>query len=706
MQHLVSAFTKSPKLIQDLAHQLGSLSHYSIFIQQCQDFLERPALIPGAEAAEVYWLLGLALLLEGQEWEAQLAWMQGLDGEEEEKSETRTHHLSQVLDQAATWQASLGRLEMAWTIRQHLRELQPNSWLNFLKLLDLSCQLHLTDPETIEQLGLLDPNLAQDLAPPDSSARTEIYPILEQIAKQAFLEPWLLSLFRGITPFLEPLPALNLVMMTASEAAHSAHNFPLAITYAEYCLEIDPRQPEVLSHLATFHRELGQFDTAIDIAQRIIQTAQTPLDQINAVTVLIQSLLGSGGRWYEVLPLVTVQKQYLYAFIQEKQIINRIFLYRLLNCTFFLNYIQDNPSSNNYTRHQVLKFCQHNIQANELERSQRYAITSSPYNQSSGKLKIGYLCHCFREHSVGWLARWLYQHHCRESFEIYTYFATYRTHMNSNLQQWYEDHSDHTRRLGNNGLEIADQIHQDNLNLLVELDSLTADISCEALALKPAPIQATWLGWDASGLPAIDYYIADNYALPNSAQSYYQEKLWRLPNTYLQVDGFEVGIPTISRHSLNIPNDAVIYLSAQSGLKRNPDNLKLQLAILRQVPNSYFLIKDLHHEFPILREFLEGLVASEGLSMDRVRFLGKVPSSHIHRANLGIADVVLDTYPYNGATTTLETLWMGVPLVTRVGQQFSARNSYTFMMNAGITEGIAWTDEEYVEWGIRLGTDE
>jgi predicted O-linked N-acetylglucosamine transferase (SPINDLY family) len=77
----------------------------------------------------------------------------------------------------------------------------------------------------------------------------------------------------------------------------------------------------------------------------------------------------------------------------------------------------------------------------------------------------------------------------------------------------------------------------------------------------------------------------------------------------------------------------------------------------------------------------------------------------MHRANLGIADVVLDTYPYNGATTTLEVLWMGIPLVTRVGEQFAARNSYTMMMNAGITEGIAWTDEEYVEWGIRLGKD-
>lgn len=83
-----------------------------------------------------------------------------------------------------------------------------------------------------------------------------------------------------------------------------------------------------------------------------------------------------------------------------------------------------------------------------------------------------------------------------------------------------------------------------------------------------------------------------------------------------------------------------------------------------------------------------------------------MPTEAIHRANLQIADVVLDTYPYNGATTTLETLWMEIPLVTRVGEQFAARNSYTFMMNAGITEGIAWSDEEYIEWGIKLGTDE
>ena len=80
-------------------------------------------------------------------------------------------------------------------------------------------------------------------------------------------------------------------------------------------------------------------------------------------------------------------------------------------------------------------------------------------------------------------------------------------------------------------------------------------------------------------------------------------------------------------------------------------------------------------------------------------------SEEEHRANLGIADIVLDTYPYNGATTTLETLWMCIPIVTKVGEQFAARNSYTMMVNAGISEGIAWNDAEYIEWGIRLGKD-
>ncbi|NEQ68061.1 MAG: hypothetical protein F6K21_21640, partial [Symploca sp. SIO2D2] len=125
---------------------------------------------------------------------------------------------------------------------------------------------------------------------------------------------------------------------------------------------------------------------------------------------------------------------------------------------------------------------------------------------------------------------------------------------------------------------------------------------------------------------------------------------------------------------------------------------------LKAVPNSYFLIKGKSEQASI-KNFFEEIAQEEGVECDRLRFLPEVALEATHRANLAIANVILDTYPYNGATTTLEALWMGIPLVTRVGEQFAARNSYTMMMNVGVTEGIAWTDEEYIEWGIRLGKE-
>ena len=310
-------------------------------------------------------------------------------------------------------------------------------------------------------------------------------------------------------------------------------------------------------------------------------------------------------------------------------------------------------------------------------------------------------------HSVGWLARCLIQHHDRDRFELYGYFLSYRSFYDP-LQEWYVNQFEHIHTVETIGLDtnltVATQIQQDEIDILIDLDSITLDLSCQILALKPAPIQATWLGWDASGLPAIDYFIADPYVLPDDAQDYYSEKILRLPQTYIGIDGFEVGIPTLRREDLNIPNDAIVFLSAQRGYKRHRDTVKLQMRILKQVPNSYFLIKGLSDQESISKFFAE-VAEEEGVSSDRLRFLPDDPSVEIHRANLAIADVVLDTFPYNGATTTLEALWMEIPLVTRVGEQFAARNSYTMLVNAGITEGIAWTDDEYVNWGVRLGTD-
>ncbi|TRT76981.1 MAG: O-linked N-acetylglucosamine transferase, SPINDLY family protein, partial [Microcystis flos-aquae Ma_QC_C_20070823_S18] len=216
-------------------------------------------------------------------------------------------------------------------------------------------------------------------------------------------------------------------------------------------------------------------------------------------------------------------------------------------------------------------------------------------------------------------------------------------------------------------------------------------------------IQVNWLGFDGSGLPAVDYLLADPYVLPENAQEYYQEKIWRLPNTFVAVDGFEIAVPTLRREDLGINNDAVIYLSSQTAIKRNPAMIRLQMQILKSVPNSYFLIQGVADDNSLLDLFCQ-IAAEVGVETNRIKML-PLYQTETYRANLAIADVVLDTYPFNGGTTTLETLWMGIPLVVKVGQQWSSRNGYTLMMNAGITEGIAWSDEEYVQWGIKLGLD-
>jgi predicted O-linked N-acetylglucosamine transferase (SPINDLY family) len=422
----------------------------------------------------------------------------------------------------------------------------------------------------------------------------------------------------------------------------------------------------------------------------------------------MRGLMSAGGHWKEFCEILDRHKSMLDRLVQEDStFLSNDTAVRLFASTFFFPYFQDQPQENLRYRREVAQIAFLNVEnfaQEKIQRCRQWKSSDQRYNNSEKRLKIGYISHCLRNHSVGWLTRGLFQYHDHEKFEIYTYLFAAELNQ-SELQQWYVKQSDKAHRLGLDGLEAAEKIYEDEIDILIDLDSVTLTTTCETLAVKPAPIQVTWLGWDASEVPTVDYFIADPYVLPEDAQSYYHEKIWRLPQTYIAVDGFEVAIPSLRRDHLGISSDAIIYFTAQRGYKYHPDTARLQLQILKEVPNSYFLIKGMADQ-ESLKTFYAELAESVGVDGDRLKLLPLSPTEAIHRANLAIADVVLDTYPYNGATTTMETLWMGIPMVTRVGQQFAARNSYTMMMNAGITEGIAWTDEEYVEWGIKLGKDE
>jgi predicted O-linked N-acetylglucosamine transferase (SPINDLY family) len=469
------------------------------------------------------------------------------------------------------------------------------------------------------------------------------------------------------------------------------------------CLKQFPQNPYLLNDLLGFYGLAKNYEEIIKTARELYNSFEENCNT-NSLKVyinyrLILTLLGSGA-WLEVSPIVQRYKILLAQTIQESPRALEPFLRgRFLGIAVPLFYLADNASENRYFTNQLAKIFQKNLSSwltVPRQSSKKKLINTNK------TLKIGYIGHTLRKHSVGWLSRWLFHYHDREKFKIAIYLINQPE--DEITQDWFRKNADIAHNFPREPEIIARQIQADKVDILVDLDSLTHNLTNQVMGLKPAPIQVTWLGFDASGLPAIDYFIADPYVLPDNAQEYYQERIWRLPNTYVAVDEFEVGTQTLQRKELGIPENAVVYLSVQSGLKRHPDTIRLQMKILQAVPNSYFLIKGTGDDKKIQELFIQ-LAQENKVNPEQLIFLQKDIDEPTHRANLQIADVVLDTYPYNGATTTLEVLWMGIPLVTKVGEQFAARNSYAFMTNVGLTEGIARTDEEYIEWGIKLGQD-
>ncbi|MDB9345593.1 O-linked N-acetylglucosamine transferase, SPINDLY family protein [Nodularia spumigena CS-586/05] len=677
--------------------------------QQAASYFEQ-AISAEPEVKVYYWYLGLCLILQGEEEEAPLTWLLGMgEKDNSQQIDLWTGELSQILESEAQRQEQLDQTQLAWTIRQHLRSINPTDINNLLKSIHLAIQLEILNDEYLDELNILEILQSDvDYSQIDSNLVLQVSQEILDFAPLANFTFALIKLFTKVIHKQEENTQnfINILIRAAIKIMSSFRNPSCASEILENLLLIAPENREILIQLSTAYQDSEKYSKGIDTAKQLNLIAKSLPEKVFSNHLLMRSLMRATGYWDETCAALEQQQSLITSLINESpRITENTFILRLFSSMFFFPYIKDEPARIRPLQNQLMSLCVKNIEHNTQDIIKHFRYTRHTDNQKEKILKIGYISNSLRQHSVGWIARWLFTYHNHEKFQIYSYIIL-PTENDNGLQQWFREKSDQSYSYGSKqNYEVVKQIHEDGIDILVDLDSLTFDISAEILAIKPAPIQVTWLGWDASGLSTIDYFIADPYVLPENAQDYYQEKIWRLPQTYVAVDGFEVHVPTLRREQLDIPEDAVVYFVTQKGYKRHFDHTKLQIEILQQVPNSYLLIKGEADE-EASRKFYGDLAKCQDIDINRLKFLPFMPSEAIHRANLSLADVVLDTSPYNGATTTLETLWREIPLVTKVGQQFSARNSYTMMINAGITEGIAWSDEEYVEWAVRLGKDE
>ncbi|MCS7226701.1 MAG: hypothetical protein NZ821_06905 [Gloeomargarita sp. SKYB31] len=654
---------------------------YAGLIAEAERLLDQE---PGAITAWGYG--GLAYLLQDDPESAQAWWFRAMT----DLTASQLDALAQWLEtQAPAYRETQPAVSLG--LYQAAQEIAPTPE-RLCRWIEFSAQQDQLTAEALE-------TLIQALQTATAFPAQPLYQTLITVVSHIQYSPLIEQLVQVCREHL-PAPVYAEALLLASNRLQWQNALEVREQLLNLALEADPENVEILGVLASLYGDIHQHDKALELCDRQMAAAQkhSLVTQGYALYCRLRELLNAGGvAWSEILAKTESYRQLLQDIADPNTDFRPAFKLlgaNLFHIPFLLPYLRDEPAQDRPLINRITSRVGRGFR--------RITPNLNPSTATPQRLRIGFLSLTLRRHSVGWLARSFFQHYDREQFEFFLYYIAQPP---DDLGQcWFVQKCDHYFYHDHPG-QLAEQIARDGIQILVDMDSLTLTSSCVVLAQKPAPIQVTWLGWDASGLDTVDYFIADPLVLPANAQDYYQETLWRLPETYIAVDGFEIDVPTLRREDLGIAPDAVIFYTAQSGYKRHPDTVDLQLQILRAVPNSYLCVKYIYDSEGLKHQFVTQAQAL-GVDPKRLRFLPPVDSEYVHRANLqNLADVVLDTYPYNGATTTLEALWLGVPMVTRVGQQFAARNSYAFLTQCGITEGIAHTPEDYVAWGVRLGTD-
>jgi len=317
------------------------------------------------------------------------------------------------------------------------------------------------------------------------------------------------------------------------------------------------------------------------------------------------------------------------------------------------------------------------------------------------RLKLGFLSPDLHRHPVGYFMMPVFDNLDPEATEIICYSTSgIDDDLNRRLREkatvWHDVPTWSDER-------IAGLIREDRIDILFDLAGHSGNNRLTVLAHKPAPIQITWAGYPATtGMRAIDYILADHHEIPADSERHYCERVLRMPDGYVCYEPPEYA-PAVSP----LPaarNRHVTFGSFNNPVKIGPYVIAVWAKILDRVPESRLILKYNGFDDPAQAERLAALFSSRGIDRARVSYLGKSQHAELlgHYAEI---DIALDPFPYNGGLTTLEALWMGVPVVTCPGDTFASRHSLSHLSTLGLTTTIGDDLEEYVDLAASLASD-
>ncbi len=474
---------------------------------------------------------------------------------------------------------------------------------------------------------------------------------------------------------LEPDNPLIYCNMGLIENARSA--FDKACTCFEKALETLPDSAAVLSNYSVSLRMLGRYAEAITCLERALaEDPEFVSAYINLSSIHLD--LGQGE-----LAIHTLQK------VLEQAPDDQLVLRNLLFSDSYFNYLP------------AVQYADYTRRLGALVMANTVPFTRWQVHAGDTRLRIGIVSADLRRHPVGYfLHNWLAQFDASQ-LEIYAYSTDGREDV---LSHTLKSYCNQWRSLaGLTDQQAARQIHDDGVHILLDLSGLTGGTRLPIFAWKPAPVQASWLGyWATTGLPAMDYVIADPIIANAEVAARFTEQVAYLPHTRMCFTAPEVDVPVNGLPALAAGH--VTFGCFQNYTKVNDAVLMLWGQIMQAQPEArlYWQCKAFN-DAGTCEAALQRL-QSFGIASVRCTLAG-MTTRELYLHNHHQVDMILDTFPFTGGTTTCEALWMGVPTLTLPGNTMIARQGASMLHCAGLDDWIADTAEQYVEKAIAFAGD-
>ncbi|PSL12343.1 FkbM family methyltransferase [Marinobacterium halophilum] len=455
------------------------------------------------------------------------------------------------------------------------------------------------------------------------------------------------------------------------------HQLDKALASIDQALQLNPNYSEYLFHKSTVLAQLNRHTDALALVNSLLETFPDSSRYWNNAGILYNAL-GSPN---------DAQHCFNHAIRLEPN-----------NISAFSNLLTSLHYDPVQTQETIFNACL------EWERRSTETPRKRPTSAdlSNGKtLRVGMISDGFRIHPVGRMIIAALERLPKNAFELYAYSSCGRV---DPVTERFKAISHYHVTIHMSDAELAEQIRQDEIDILIDLAGYNNGSRVPVLAMQPAPVQVKWVGGliNTTGLSTVDYLITDSVESPYGDDAFYTEKLIRMPNDYICYE-----MPEYTPEVAELPSRKKGFITLgcfNNPMKINPVVLEQWALIMHALPQSVLFLKGAEYNSDALCEQTRQVLKQQGIDHHRIIIEGFSPHNEL-LACYNRVDIALDPWPYSGGLTTCEAFSMGVPVVTMPGPTFAGRHSATHLVNAGMPELVTNSWDEYRERVLELASD-